>query len=45
MNPLRPNFNLDEFKTAVSEIVVPLMLAFRENEYFKNEVLSELDTD
>lgn len=45
MNPLRPDFSPEEFKTAAPENVVPVMLAFRENEYFKNEVLSELDTD
>lgn len=45
MEPLKPNFNPNEFKTAIVEVPVTAPLAFRDGEFFRDDVLSELDTD
>jgi hypothetical protein len=45
MEPIKPEVDPNEFKTAAPEQVTPLLLAFRDGSYFKEDVLDEQDTD
>ena len=45
MEPLKPDFDPNDFKTAAAEILVAVPLAFRDGAFFRDGVLSELDAD
>jgi len=45
MEPLKPDFLPDDFKTAAIEVLVAVPLAFRDGAFFRDDVLTELDAD
>jgi hypothetical protein len=45
MDPLKPDFDPDEFKTAAPEVLNTVPLAFKDGSFFKDDVLDEQDAD
>ena len=45
MEPLKPTFDPEEFKTAAPEALSSVPLAFKDGSFFKDDVLDELDAD
>lgn len=45
MDPLKPDFDPDEFQTATPEFLSPVPLAFKDGSFFKDDVLDEQDVD
>lgn len=43
MEPLKPELNPNEFKTAAPEVLNSVPLAFRDGSFFEDEVLGEQD--
>jgi hypothetical protein len=45
MHHLKPDFPVDDFKTATPEVINAIPLAFRDGSFFKDDVLAEQDVD
>ncbi len=41
MEPIKPEVVEGEFKTAKEETVTPLLLAFRRDSYFREDIISD----